>query len=77
MNDINECSQNGRGRVLLSGRSKYDCKRVTQKDLTLKNPASWTSSWLQCNYITVTNVCIISDVNNNRDGLDFDCSTNI
>ncbi len=49
-----------------------DCERITMRDLTLQNPAAWTSAWLYCNDIMVSGVRIISRVNNNGDGLDFD-----
>ncbi|PWJ58034.1 glycosyl hydrolase family 28 [Dyadobacter jejuensis] len=51
------------------------CEDIRVNDITLINPASWTSSWLYCNRITVSGIKIVSRVNNNGDGLDFDgCS---
>ncbi|WP_298319465.1 glycosyl hydrolase family 28 protein [uncultured Aquimarina sp.] len=47
------------------------------KDVTLKNSAAWTSAWLYCNDILVDGIKIISRVNNNGDGLDFDGCTNV
>ena len=45
--------------------------------ITLMNPAAWTSAWLYCNNISVSGINIISRVNNNGDGLDFDGCTNV
>ncbi|CDF79842.1 polygalacturonase (GH28) [Formosa agariphila KMM 3901] len=47
------------------------------KDVTLINPASWTSAWLYCDEIVVDGIKIISQVNHNGDGLDFDGCTNV
>ncbi|WP_303316276.1 glycosyl hydrolase family 28 protein [Flavivirga abyssicola] len=47
------------------------------KDVTIKNPAAWTSAWLYCNDIVVDGIKIHSRVNNNGDGLDFDGCTNV
>ncbi|MFI3269041.1 MAG: glycosyl hydrolase family 28 protein [Rikenellaceae bacterium] len=49
-----------------------DCERITMRDLTLQNPAAWTSAWLYCNDIMISGIRIISRVNRNGDGLDFD-----
>lgn len=54
-----------------------DCKNITLKDLSLINPAAWTSAWLYCDDISVRGIRIISRVNNNGDGLDFDGCTNV
>ncbi len=54
-----------------------DCQKITLKDLSLVNPAAWTSAWLYCDDISVRGVRIISRVNNNGDGLDFDGCTNV
>jgi hypothetical protein len=48
------------------------CKRIRMRDITLQNPASWTSAWLYCSDIAVDGVTIRSRVNSNGDGLDFD-----
>jgi len=47
------------------------------KDVTIKNPAAWTSAWLYCDEIVVDGIKIHSRVNNNGDGLDFDGCTNV
>ncbi len=49
-----------------------NCSRIRMRDITLKNPAAWTSAWLYCNDIVVDGISISSRVNNNGDGLDFD-----
>lgn len=54
-----------------------DCNRITMRDLTLQNPAAWTSAWLYCNDIMVSGIRIISRVNFNGDGLDFDGCTDV
>lgn len=54
-----------------------DCNRITVKDITLVNPAAWTSAWLYCNDISVRGIRIVSRVNKNGDGLDFDGCTNV
>ncbi len=54
-----------------------NCNNITIKNITLKNPAAWTSAWLYCNRIVVDGITIHSRVNNNGDGLDFDGCTNV
>lgn len=54
-----------------------ECNRIRMRDITLKNPAAWTSAWLYCNDIVVDGITIISRANNNGDGLDFDSCTNV
>lgn len=54
-----------------------NCKNIKIKDITLINPAAWTSAWLYCDDIVVDGIKIISRVNNNGDGLDFDGCTNV
>ncbi|QBG46623.1 glycoside hydrolase family 28 protein [Verrucomicrobia bacterium S94] len=49
-----------------------NCTNIRMHDLTLKNPAAWTSAWLYCRDIVVEGITVISRVNNNGDGLDFD-----
>lgn len=51
------------------------CSRVRLHDLTLRNPASWTTEWRYCDDIAVDGITISSRANSNGDGLDFDgCS---
>ncbi len=54
-----------------------ECNRITMRDITLQNPAAWTTAWLYCNDIVVDGIRIISRVNNNGDGLDFDGCTDV
>lgn len=54
-----------------------NCEDIHLNDITLINPAAWTSAWLYCNNISVSGITIISRVNNNGDGLDFDGCTNV
>jgi hypothetical protein len=49
-----------------------ECTNIRVKDLTLQNPAAWTSAWLYCTDIVVEGVTIRSRANSNGDGLDFD-----
>ncbi len=54
-----------------------NCHDIHLKDLTIKNPAAWTSAWLYCDEIVVQGIRIHSRVNHNGDGLDFDGCTNV
>lgn len=54
-----------------------NCNAISLRDVTLINPAAWTSAWLYCNEIVVDGIKIISRVNHNGDGLDFDGCTNV
>ncbi len=49
-----------------------ECSRIRVRDITLLNPACWTSAWIYCDDIVVDGVTIHSRVNENGDGLDFD-----
>ena len=49
-----------------------NCSGLRLRDLTLQNPASWTSAWLYCTDIVVDGIAIRSRANINGDGLDFD-----
>ena len=49
-----------------------ECRKIRMRDLTLKNPAAWTSAWLYCSDIVVEGITIHSRANANGDGLDFD-----
>jgi polygalacturonase len=49
-----------------------ECANLRVRDVTLVNPASWTSAWLYCEDIVVDGVRIHSRANWNGDGLDFD-----
>ncbi|WP_165748794.1 glycoside hydrolase family 28 protein [Cellulophaga sp. Z1A5H] len=54
-----------------------NCTNIQLKEVTLINPAAWTSAWLYCDQIVVDSIKIISRVNQNGDGLDFDGCTNV
>ncbi|SNR31355.1 Glycosyl hydrolases family 28 [Lutibacter agarilyticus] len=54
-----------------------NCSKIHMRDITLINPAAWTSAWLYCDEIVVDGIKIHSRVNNNGDGLDFDGCTNV
>lgn len=54
-----------------------NCSNIHLNNITLINPASWTSAWLYCDNICVNGITIISRVNGNGDGLDFDGCTNV
>ncbi len=54
-----------------------NCDNIHVNDITLINPAAWTSAWLYCNNISISGITILSRVNNNGDGLDFDGCTNV
>ncbi|TXE07238.1 glycoside hydrolase family 28 protein [Seonamhaeicola algicola] len=53
------------------------CNDIYIEGVSLINPAAWTSAWLYCNEIVVEGIKIVSRVNNNGDGLDFDGCTNV
>ena len=54
-----------------------NCKDIHMRDITLVNPAAWTSAWIYCDNIAVDGISIRSRVNHNGDGLDFDGCTNV
>jgi len=54
-----------------------DCSRIRVRDITLRNPAAWTSAWLYCKDIAVEGITISSRVCGNGDGLDFDGCENV
>ncbi|TXG38616.1 glycoside hydrolase family 28 protein [Seonamhaeicola maritimus] len=53
------------------------CNDIYVEGVSLINPAAWTSAWLYCNEIVVEGIKIVSRVNGNGDGLDFDGCTNV
>ncbi|WP_152285442.1 glycoside hydrolase family 28 protein [Flavicella marina] len=67
--------KSGGGRPMLLRFLK--CNDIKIRNITLKDPAAWTSAWLYCNEIVVSGIRIISRANNNGDGLDFDGCTNV
>lgn len=54
-----------------------NCKNIHLKNISLKDPAAWTTAWLYCSDIVVDDVKISSRANFNGDGLDFDGCQNI
>ncbi|MEM6829734.1 MAG: glycosyl hydrolase family 28 protein, partial [Bacteroidota bacterium] len=54
-----------------------DCKKIHLNDISLINPAAWTSAFLYCDNISVSGITILSRANKNGDGLDFDGCTNV
>jgi polygalacturonase len=54
-----------------------DCERITVRDVSLIDPADWTSAWLYCRDVVVDGITIHSRVNGNGDGLDFDGCENV
>lgn len=54
-----------------------NCNNIHLRNVTIQNPAAWTSAWLYCNEIVVDGIKIHSRSNNNGDGLDFDGCTNV
>lgn len=54
-----------------------DCEGIRMRDITLRNPAAWTSAWLYCRDIVVDGITIESRANGNGDGLDFDGCENV
>ncbi len=72
---------NGHKRNFSEGRPMLlrflNCENIHLNNISLINPAAWTSAWLYCNNISVSGITILSRVNNNGDGLDFDGCTNV
>ena len=54
-----------------------DCKKLHLNNISLINPAAWTSAWLYCEDISISGITIISRAHKNGDGLDFDGCTNV
>lgn len=54
-----------------------ECQNISIRDVFIKNPAAWVSAWLYCDEINVDGIRILSRVNHNGDGLDFDGCTNV
>lgn len=54
-----------------------NCSNIHMNNITLINPAAWTTAWLYCDNIVVDGITIISRVNGNGDGLDFDGCQNV
>jgi polygalacturonase len=54
-----------------------NCQDIHMRDISLVNPAAWTSAWLYCSEIVVDGIRIHSRSNGNGDGLDFDGCTNV
>ena len=54
-----------------------ECEDIQINDISLINPAAWASAWLYCNNIRVDGITILSRVNGNGDGLDFDGCRNV
>ena len=73
MKNFNRKEGNGRPMMLRF----LNCSKIHMKDITLINPAAWTSAWLYCDEIVVDGIKIHSRVNGNGDGLDFDGCTNV
>ncbi|APZ45561.1 glycoside hydrolase [Polaribacter reichenbachii] len=65
----------GNGRPMLL--RFYKCNDIKIRNVNLINPAAWTSAWLYCNEIVVSGIKIVSNINHNGDGLDFDGCTNV
>lgn len=54
-----------------------NCRGIRMRDVTLCDPAGWTSAWLYCEDIVVDGITIHSRANGNGDGLDFDGCRNV
>lgn len=54
-----------------------NCSGIHVRDITLQNPAAWTSAWLYCSDLAVDGITIKSRANGNGDGLDFDGCQNV
>lgn len=65
---------NETGRMLLRF---MNCSNIRINDVSIINPAAWTTAFLYCDDISVVGVKIMSRANSNGDGLDFDGCTNV
>ncbi len=54
-----------------------ECTNIHLENITLLNPAAWTSAWIYCHNIVVNGIRIKSRINHNGDGLDFDSCTDV
>ncbi|WP_010133923.1 glycoside hydrolase family 28 protein [Ochrovirga pacifica] len=71
--NFNRKKDNGRPMLLRF----MDCSDIRLNNVTLQNPAAWTSAWLYCDQIAINGIKIKSRINHNGDGLDFDGCTNV
>jgi polygalacturonase len=55
----------------------FNCQYIQVKDVKLRDPAAWTSAFLDCSDIWVRGVDIEALIKGNGDGLDFDSCQNI
>lgn len=88
---VKSFSITGKGTIDGNGHKKYftsetgrpmlmrfvDCRDISLRDISIINPAAWTSAWLYCDEIVVDGIRIHSRANGNGDGLDFDGCTNV
>ena len=51
------------------------CSHVIVRDVTLKNSACWVQHYLDCDYLTLENITVRSNVAFNNDGIDVDGCT--
>lgn len=49
-----------------------DCKKVTVKDIALRNPAFWTQKYLGCDGVLVDGISVYAHSNWNNDAIDID-----
>jgi polygalacturonase len=54
-----------------------ECRDVRVEDITLRNSASWTESFLACDNLTIRNIRVHGHVIRNNDGIDIDGCQNV
>lgn len=54
-----------------------ECRDVLVEDITLRNSASWTQSYLACDNLTIRNIRINGHAIRNNDGIDIDGCQNV
>ncbi|ARV16549.1 glycoside hydrolase family 28 protein [Polaribacter sp. SA4-12] len=67
--------KNGTGRPMLMRFLR--CNNFNVKDVTLINPASWTTDWVFCDNITISGVDVVAQMQHNGAAIALDGCTNV
>lgn len=54
-----------------------ECEDVTIRDVTLRDSPMWVQHYLGCNDVHIDGITVHSLVNDNNDGIDIDCCSNV
>ena len=64
----------GEGELCRPSNMRFDaCRGVTVRDVLLKDPATWTHHYYDCEDVLVENVRVFARAYRNNDGVDIDC----